>query len=145
MLGERLKQAIKNAGVSYAKAALEIGVSEGNLYHLFKKESFEIVYLLKASRFLNLPLSYFLEGADIENLRANTSQTGNFNQSGNNLTQKVKGTKASSQEIAKHLEDCQRDNESLKRELALANALVAAKDETITLLRASFTRPNQSL
>lgn len=142
MLGERLKQAIKNAGVPYAKAALEMGVSEGNLYHLFKKESFEVAYLLKASQFLNLPLSYFLEDANIGNMRASTSQTGDFNQSGTNLTQKVKGNKASSQESAKQLEDCQRDNEALKRELALANALVAAKDETISLLRASYRNPN---
>jgi hypothetical protein len=136
MLGERLKQAIKNAGVSYAKAALEMGVSEGNLYHLFKKESFEVAYLLKASQFLNLPLSYFLEGANVGDMRASTSQTGNFNQAGSGNSQKVKVDKGQpQQDLAAALAACQ-------RELALANALVAAKDETITLLRASFTRPN---
>jgi len=55
-----------------------------------------------------------------------------------------------------HLEDCQKDLAAAKAEvkmlkeqvasrdalLASKDALIAAKDETITLLRASFTRPN---
>ncbi len=139
MLGERIKDALKNAGITYAKAAAEMGISEGSLYNIFKKDSFEISYLLKISELVGLPASYFLED---NASRPSTIQAGDFNQAGNNLTQKIKGSKAPAQETAKQLEDCQRDNESLKRELALANALVAAKDETITLLRASFTRPN---
>jgi len=135
MLGERLKQAIKNAGIPYAKAALEIGVSEGNLYHLFKKESFEIAYLLKASQFLNLPLSYFLEGANIGNMREVTFQAGDFNQAGNGNSQKIKTSKAPAQELATELAACQ-------RELEVTRALVASKDELISFLRGTYTRPN---
>ncbi|WP_235998213.1 hypothetical protein [Hymenobacter sp. BT559] len=71
-----------------------------------------------------------------EDNKASTVQTGDFNQAGSGNSQKVKVDKGKpQQDLAAALAACQ-------RELALANALVAAKDETITLLRASFTRPN---
>lgn len=48
-----------------------------------------------------------------------------------------------------NIEDCRRDLESanrelehLRRELELQAALLASKEETITLLRASYNRPN---
>lgn len=110
-----------------------MGVSETNLYRLFKKDSFEVSYLRKAAELLKLPMSFFLE----EPGAINASQTGSFNQAGNNLNQKVKVGKGadSIQEIAAELATC-------RRELALTQALVAAKDETITLLRGSYNRPN---
>jgi hypothetical protein len=70
------------------------------------------------------------------------SQTGDFNQAGNNNFQKIKATKAPAHELAQQLDPCQRDNESLKSRLALACVLVAAKDQTIAPLRASYTRPS---
>ena len=136
-----LQKALKDANISTSDAADYMGISEGNLYRLFKKDSFEVAYLKKAADLLKLPVAYFFNEIQAD-AAGDTTQTGNFNQAGNNLTQKIKGSKAPSQEIAKQLEDCQRDIESLKRELALANALVAAKDETITLLRASYRNPN---
>lgn len=135
MLGQILQKALKEAGISPADAASHIGVSETNLYRLFKKDSFEVSYLKKAATLLNLPLSYFL-GESAPNL-VNATQTGDFNQAGTNNSQKVKVDKAqaSAQDLADKLAACQ-------RELALANALVAAKEETITLLRATYSRPN---
>ena len=138
MLGQKLQNAIKSAGVTAAEAASHIGVSEANLYKLYKKSSFEVSYLLKAAEFLKLPVSYFLGE---ESLPANY-QVGEFNQAGTNLTQKVKTAKSSPQSQTTELDQCQRDLESLKRELEVTRALVASKDETITLLRASYTRPN---
>jgi transcriptional regulator with XRE-family HTH domain len=133
MLGDRLKQAIKNAGISYAKAAAEMGISEGSLYNIFKKDSFEVSYLLKAAELVGLPASHFLEDGNQKTL---PSQTGDFNQAGNSNTQKVKVDKGQpQQDLAAALAACQ-------RELEVTRALVAAKDETITLLRASYTRPN---
>ncbi|RZJ93848.1 MAG: XRE family transcriptional regulator [Hymenobacter sp.] len=133
MLGDRIKDALKNAGITYAKAASEMGISEGSLYNIFKKDSFEISYLLKISELVGLPPSYFLESSGSQ---PSTVQTGDFNQAGSGNSQKVKVDKGKpQQDLAAALAACQ-------RELALANALVAAKDETITLLRASFTRPN---
>lgn len=140
ILGERLRLAFKNTGIPLAKVAKHIGISQQSLYTMLKKDSFELDYLRKASEILGVSVSNIL---DEENQTGKgIVQTGDFNQAGNSNSQKVKISKGQSQELAKQLEDCQRDNESLKRELALANALVAAKDETITLLRASITRPS---
>ncbi|MGI4870667.1 MAG: helix-turn-helix domain-containing protein [Janthinobacterium lividum] len=153
MLGERLKQAIRGAGVSYAKAAIEIGVSEGNLYNLFKKESFDVAYLLKAAQFLKLPLSYFLEDAD----PGHTSiQADDSNQASSGDSQNVKGDRNQSvtgnhNKITNNikLDDCKRDlasaekeNAHLREQLASRDAVIAAKDETITLLRGSYRNPN---
>lgn len=132
MLGKKLQSALKSASISAADAATYIGISEANLYKLFKKDSFEVAYLIKAAELLNLPISHFFD----EHIQPANSQIGDFNQAGNGNSQKVKVDKGQpQQDLAAALAACQ-------RELALANALVAAKDETITLLRASFTRPN---
>lgn len=139
MLGQILQKALKDANVSNADAANFMGISEGNLYRLFKKDSFEVAYLKKAADLLNLPMSHFFNESPTGDSRV-TTQTGDFNQAGNSNTQKVKINKA--QDLATELDNCHRDNEALKRELEVTRALVAAKDETITLLRASYTRPN---
>ena len=140
MLGEKLQQALKNANVAVSDAAIHIGISEANLYKLFKKDSFEVAYLRKASNLLNLPLSYFLEEGNHSQLN---TQIGDNNQAGTGNIQKIRtSTKAPAHELAIQLDSCLRDVESLKNQLALANALVAAKDETITLLRGSYNRPN---
>ena len=121
--------------MEYVANHLEISTS--NLFKIIKKESFEVSYLLKAAELFKLPVGYFLEDSTLSSIRTNSVQTGDFNQAGNSNTQKVKIDKgqAHSQDLAAALAACQ-------RELALANALVAAKDETITLLRGSYTRPN---
>lgn len=100
-----------------------------------------------------------------DKLEAGTIQTGNFNQAGTSNTQKVKGNKNNVQNnngdhatITNNvkLEDCKRDLaasqkevEHLRAQLAAAEALaaskdvtIAAKEETISLLRATYNRPN---
>lgn len=138
MLGHKLQNAIKSAGMSTAEAAAYIGVSEANLYKLYKKSSFEVAYLIKASELLSLPVSYFL---DDESPIVN-SQIDNLTQAGSTVTQKAKSAKSPPQSQTIDLNQCQRELEALKRELEVTRALVAAKDETITLLRASYTRPS---
>lgn len=131
MLGQTLQNALKSAGISAADAAAHIGISEANLYKLFKKDSFEVAYLRKAAELLNLPISYFLEDSG----PLKNSQIGDFNLVGNASSQKIKVSKAPSQELAAELAACQ-------RELEVTRALVASKDELITLLRGSYNRPN---
>ncbi|WP_375418161.1 hypothetical protein [uncultured Hymenobacter sp.] len=80
---------------------------------------------------LNLPLTYFFE----DDVPGATTQSGTYNQAGNGNTQKIKTSKAPSQELAADLAAC-------RRELALTQALVESQSETITLLRASYNRPN---
>lgn len=61
MVGEKLKKAIERSGKERTEVASAMGISEGNLYKLFKKDSFELDYLRRASRALNIPLAYFIE------------------------------------------------------------------------------------
>lgn len=141
-LGQILQKALKDANVSPADAADYIGISEGNLYRLFKKDTFEVAYLKKVADLLKLPIAYFFQESGVANLPEADKLLGSSSQTGNSITPKVKVSKAPAHELAQQLDACQREVESLKRELALASALVAAKDETITLLRASYNRPH---
>lgn len=86
------------------------------------------------------------------------TQTGNNNQSGTSNKQTIKGNKGTIQNnTGSHntvtnnvkLESCQRDLataqkeiEHLQVQLRMQETVLAAKEETITLLRASFNRPN---
>lgn len=61
MTGEKLKKAFEEADISPVNAAEILGISRTNLYLLFKKDTFEIDYLRKASVATGKPLSYFFE------------------------------------------------------------------------------------
>lgn len=136
MLGTRLHDAIKKSGMTMDEVAKALDISASNLFKIIKKDSFEVSYLLKAAELFKLPLGYFLDDATLSSIPRTNAQTGDFNQAGNSNTQKVRVDKGQpQQDLAAALAACQ-------RELALANALVAAKEETITLLRATYTRPN---
>ena len=118
------------------EVANHLGISASNLFKIIKKDSFEVSYLLKAAELFKLPLSYFIEGSTPSSINTQSIQTGEFNLAGSGNNQKVRVDKGKPQkDLAAALEACQ-------RELALANALVAAKDETISLLRGSYRNPN---
>lgn len=60
MLGETLKKSFADARIGHQEAADGLGISKANLYNLFKKDSFEIDYLRRASEITGIPLSEFL-------------------------------------------------------------------------------------
>lgn len=72
MVGKKLHEVIKKSGLKMVEVANYMGISEQNLYKLFKKDSCETAYLKKASELLNVPITYFLYDDvtldDIENL-----------------------------------------------------------------------------
>jgi hypothetical protein len=86
------------------------------------------------------------------------TQTGDFNQAGTSNKQTIKGNRGTVQnntgsgntitnnvkldDCKRDLEAAQRENEYLRGKLQDKEELLAAKEETITLLRASFNRPN---
>lgn len=74
MVGEKLKKAIERSGKERVEVASAMGISEGNLYKLFKKDSFELDYLRKASKVLNVPVTYFIED-DSQILEQTTSKS----------------------------------------------------------------------
>lgn len=132
-LESKIKGQLAEQGMTIQRLATESGISEPTIHAIFNRGDAKLSQLEKIAEALNISLSFLLS----DSTQTSVTQTGDFNQAGSSNTQKVKVDKsqASSQELADKLAACQ-------RELALANALVAAKDETITLLRASYTRPN---
>ncbi|RIV20564.1 XRE family transcriptional regulator [Fibrisoma montanum] len=65
MLGEKLKKAVNQSRLTADEAARGLGVSVSNLYVLYKKDTFSLDYVKKASELLGVPMSYFL-GTEIE-------------------------------------------------------------------------------
>jgi transcriptional regulator with XRE-family HTH domain len=142
MLGQILQRALKDANISAPEAANFMGISEGNLYRLFKKDSFEVAYLQKAADLLKIPITHFFQEDALANMSGHVTQLGSMNQAGNSNSQKIKVSKAPTQELAAQLDSCQREVDHLKEKLVYANQTIASKDETISLLRATYSRPN---
>lgn len=61
MLGENLRKALSDARIPHQEAADKMGISKGSLYNLFKKDSFEVDYLRRASEITGLSISDFFD------------------------------------------------------------------------------------
>jgi transcriptional regulator with XRE-family HTH domain len=130
-LESKIKNRLAEQGMTIQRLATESGISEPTLHAIFNRGDAKLSQLEKIAEALGSTLNFLLS----DSAQTATVQTGDFNQAGNGNNQKVKVDKGQpQQDLSAALAACQ-------RELALANALVAAKDETITLLRASITRP----
>ncbi|HEX8326640.1 MAG TPA: helix-turn-helix transcriptional regulator [Hymenobacter sp.] len=137
----KIKKKLGEQGITIQRLATQSGISEPTLHAILNRGDAKLSQLEKIAEALSVSLNYFLDD-DSASSSGSTLQAGINNQAGSGNTQKIKtSTKAPAQELAIQLDSCLRDVESLKNQLALANALVAAKDETITLLRASYNRP----
>ena len=132
-LESKIKQKLSELNMTIQRLAIESGVSEPTIHAIFNRDDAKISQLVRISNALNASLSFFLE--EVPDSTSTTTQSGTYNQAGNGNSQKIKVSKSPSQELAADLAACQ-------RELALMKALVESKDETITLLRASYNRPN---
>jgi transcriptional regulator with XRE-family HTH domain len=131
-LESKIKKLLAGKGMTIQKLASESGISEPTIHAIFNRGDAKLSQLEKIADTLSTSLNFLLS----DDGKPAVSQTGDSNQAGSSKTQKVKVDKGQpQQDLAAALAACQ-------RELALANALVAAKDETITLLRATYTRPN---
>ncbi|RZK16895.1 MAG: XRE family transcriptional regulator [Hymenobacter sp.] len=132
-LESKIKNRLTEQGMTIQRLATESGISEPTLHAIFNRGDAKLSQLEKIAEALSVALNFLLS----DDSAPSAVQTSDVNQAGQHLSPKVKAdkSKAPQQDLAAALAACQ-------RELALANALVAAKDETIALLRASFTRPN---
>lgn len=132
-LESKIKKLLSEQNMTIQRLATESGISEPTIHAIFNRDDAKISQLEKISEALNTSLNYFLE--DYIGSTSQLTQTGEFNQAGNGNSQKIKVSKVPGPELAEQLAAC-------RRELALTQALVASKDETITLLRGSYNRPN---
>jgi hypothetical protein len=163
-INERLKILIEALGLSARAFSSEIGSGDTNTRNYLDRGSKPGAdYLEKIIRRFEFVNSVWLltgEGEPFltEKSESGSTQTGNFNQAGTSNKQTIKGNKGTVQnntgsgntitnnvkldDCKRDLEAAQRENEYLRGKLQDKEALLAAKDETITLLRASFNRPN---
>ncbi|WP_147275648.1 helix-turn-helix transcriptional regulator [Adhaeribacter pallidiroseus] len=135
LLGQKVKNAINEAGLTTEDVAYKIDMSSNNLYRLYKKDSFEIKYLIKIAEIVKKPLSYFISELDQEERgQYNLAQGGIGNQAGNNNKQKImpihgkeafiESSDINLNKLQHELELCQRENSHLKNQISLQEDLI---------------------
>lgn len=127
----RIKEKLSEQSMTIQRLATESGVSEPTIHAIFNRGDAKLSQLEKIASALKTTLSFFLD----EQSHSSVNQAGDFNQAGTSNSQKIKVSKAPAQELASELAACQ-------RELEVTRALVASKDELISFLRGTYTRPN---
>ena len=129
LLGQRVKQAIHDSEYKTEDIADFVGITTNNLYRLYKKDSFEIKYLVKIAEKLELPLGYFLNDDTIGSiLHGNTGQANYANKVGSNQQTISVGGGLSKEECEQQLKD-------LKEKYNLAIKSLADKDLIIEMLQ----------
>jgi len=131
LLGQKVKEAIEYSEFSTEDVAAYIGISHTNLYRIYKKDSFEVKYLIKIAEKLNLPLGYFLNDETIGAI----TQSGSSNQ-----VQQATNVGSNHQQISMGVDDCIKQLEAVKRENTLLEKAVADKDIIIELLRGQASK-----
>lgn len=117
---EKVVQRLDDLGLSMSELAAHLAVPEPELRQLCRHGNPRLSELKQLAQALRIPPLYFLNGS--------------FNQAGVGNTLKIKIGKAAGHELAAQLGVC-------RQMLEQSQQLVAAKDEIITLLRASTGQP----
>ena len=162
-VNQRLKILIEALGLSVNAFGDAIGVpGTTTRNYLVRGTNPKSDFLAKVARHFEQvsPIWLFTGEGEMftEKPAGSTVQTGNNNQAGTSNKQTIKSNKGNIQNntgsgntITNNvkLESCQRDLkaaqkeiEHLQAQLRMQETVLAAKEETITLLRASFNRPN---
>jgi hypothetical protein len=158
-INQRLKFLVDQLGLSSRAFSEMIGESPTNTHNYIGSRQAEprASYLSNVlSHFSNINPTWLLTGKGepfLLDSQTGTTQTGNFNQAGSGNKQTIKGSKGKMQTGSDgsnaKLGNCQRDLaaaakeiESLRQQLTMAQALLDAKEETLSLLRSQYNRPN---
>jgi hypothetical protein len=163
-INDRIKILIPALGLSARAFSHALEVSESTTRNYLDKGSKPSTDYIEriATHFDSVNLVWLITGKGelflTDKSESGSTQTGNFNQAGTSNKQTIKGNRGTVQnntgsgntitnnvkldDCKRDLEAAQRENEYLRGKLQDKEELLAAKDETITLLRASFNRPN---
>jgi hypothetical protein len=160
-INQRIKFLIESIVISARAFSEIVGESPTNVHNYTgKRNSMPGADFLEKilSHFENVNPGWLVAGKGepfLGDPRTGPTQTGNFNQSGTSNKQTIKGNKGNIQtgdgstmhnltlaDCQNDLEKAQREIEYLRGQLQMQETVLAAKEETITLLRASFNRPN---
>jgi len=118
MLGENLKKAISRSKLTNEEFSEMMGISKGNLYNLFKKDTFEVKYVRRASEILGIPISNILDYTDTVYSDQAPSQANSFGE--HVITQ-----------MSKNIDEIR---EYFEQEIQLKNKQLEAKDRQIEKL-----------
>lgn len=140
-LESKIKKKLSEQSMTIQRLATESGVSEPTLHAIFNRGDAKLSQLEKIASALGVTLSFLLD-EESQSAQPSVIQTGGFNLSGGGNFQKVKVSKAPSQELAVQLDSCLKEVDHLKEKLMYANQTIASKEETISLLRGTYRNPN---
>jgi transcriptional regulator with XRE-family HTH domain len=145
----RIKNQLSTKGMTIQRLATESGISEPTIHAILNRGDAKLSQLEKIAEALEIELRFLVSDAN-----DSVTQSGDSNQAGSGNNQKVKGDYSPSisgnhskidltiDNCKQALKESEREVEYLKGQLARADALVEAKDQTITLLKGRFDRPN---
>ncbi|QNF34330.1 hypothetical protein HUW51_16965 [Adhaeribacter swui] len=142
LLGEKIKAAVEASDFSAEMVANYIGISSVNLYRLYKKDSFEIKYLIKISELLKVPLSQFLPEENANVPSGPVNQHGLINTLGNIKKQSIKSNSGNAEsdylpsqvdeeKLLQQIESLHAEIKSLQKEVALKDQIINLKDQLI--------------
>lgn len=123
---EKVNQRLVDTGLTMQVLADRVGIPEPELRALCQGNNPRLSELEQLGDALRIDPCYFLPPV---------KQHGSFNIAGNGNVQKIKIGKAAAHELVAELGVC-------RRFLDMSQELLDAKDEIITLLRATYNRPN---
>jgi hypothetical protein len=163
-INQRLKFLIESLGMSARAFSFTLGAPVSTTRNYLDKDTKPSSDYIEriVVHFENVNLNWLITGKGepflTDKLESGSTQTGNFNQAGTSNKQTIKGNKGTVQnntgsgntitnnvkldDCKRDLEAAQRENEYLRGKLQDKEELLAAKEETINLLKANFNRPN---
>jgi hypothetical protein len=124
----KVQQRLAETGLTMQTLATHTGLPEAELHALCQLGDPRLSEVAKLSHALHVEPTYFLNGS--------------FNQAGIGNTQKIKIGKAAAHELAEQLGVCRQALEANHELVAAKDAVIASKDELISLLRGGYNQPN---
>lgn len=124
----KVQHRLAETGLTMQTLATHTGLPEHELHALCQLGDPRLSEVAKLSHALRVEPTYFLNGS--------------FNQAGIGNTQKIKIGKAAAHELAEQLGVCRQALEASHELVAAKDALLASKEEIISLLRSGFNQHN---
>jgi hypothetical protein len=124
----KVQQRLAETGLTMQTLATHTGLPEHELHALCQLGDPRLSEVAKLSQALRVEPTYFLNGS--------------FLQAGIGNTQKIKIGKAAAHELAEQLGVCRLALEASQGLVAAKDAVIASKEEIITLLRGGYNRSN---
>jgi hypothetical protein len=124
----KVHQRLAETGLTMQTLATHTGLPEHEMHALCQLGDPRLSEVATLSQALRFEPTYFLNGS--------------FLQAGIGNTQEIKIGKAAAHELAEQLGVCRQALEASHELVAAKDAVIAAKEETITLLKAAYSRPN---